>query len=519
MNLSKNALVVLRKRYLKKIKGKYESPETMFKRVAKNISKGSKRLEKEFYKVMRNLEFLPNTPTLRNAGRKLQQLAACFCLPVPDSIEEIFQSIKDLALIQKTGGGTGFSFSRLRPEGSRVGETGGIASGPVSFMKVFDAATAAIKEGGTRRGANMGTLRIDHPDIIKFITCKKLPNQLTNFNISVAITDKFMDALFKNKKYSLYNPHTKKYEGKLNAKKVFDLLCHMSWLNGEPGVIFIDTINKFNPTPKEKIEAVNPCSEQPLLPYESCVLGSINLTKFIKNKRVDYNKLKEVIKIAVNFLDNVIDKNKYPIPKIEKITKLNRKIGLGVMGWADLLIKLNIQYDSKDALKLAEKLMKFITTEARNISVELGKKKGSFPNFKKSIYFKQYKYLRNATLTTIAPTGTLSLIANCSSGIEPIFSKTFYHDVMEHTKLYERRKGKFKTAHQIKPEDHIRMQAAFQKYTDNAISKTVNLKKTATISDIKKIYLLAYKLRCKGIAVYREKSRPIQVLNICKTCK
>lgn len=513
MKLSKNAKIVLRKRYLKK----QESFESMFHRVAKNISNNNKNLEKEFYKIMSNLEFLPNTPTLRNAGRELQQLAACFVLPVEDSIEGIFQSVKDLALIQRTGGGTGFSFSRLRPEGSRVGETGGIASGPVSFMKVFDIATAAIKEGGTRRGANMGILRVDHPDIIKFITVKKDPRELTNFNISVAITDKFMQAVIKNKKYSLYDPHLKKVVGKLSARKVFDLLCHMSWLNGEPGVIFIDRINKFNPIKNTKIEATNPCGEQPLLPYESCVLGSINLKKFIKNNGIDYEKLKEVIKISVHFLDNIIDLNKYPIPEIEKVTKANRKIGLGVMGWADILIQLNIPYDSNRAIELAGRLTKFITAEAKAASIELAKKKGSFPNFKNSIY-KKYKHLRNATLTTIAPTGTLNLIADCSSSIEPIFSKTFYHNVMDNTKLYEKHNGLFKTAHEISPEWHVKMQAAFQKYTDNAVSKTVNLNKTAKVSDVKKIYLLAYKLGSKGIAVYREKSRPTQVLNVCKTC-
>lgn len=521
MKLSKNALIVLKKKYLKKTKNKYESPELMFKRIAKNIAKADKQklAEKEFYRVMTNLEFLPNTPAIRNAGRELQQLMACFALPVPDSIEGIFQSVKDLALIQKTGGGTGFSFSRLRPEGSKVGETGGIASGPVSFMKVFDAATAAIKEGGTRRGANMGILRVDHPDIIKFITAKKDPKVLTNFNISVALTDKFMKALQKNKKYHLIDPHTKRVAARLPAKKVFDLLCYMSWYNGEPGVIFIDRINKFNPIKGTKIEATNPCSEAPLLPYESCVLGSINLTKFIRNKQINYEKLEKVIKIAVHFLDNIIDINKYPVKEIEIQTKLNRKIGLGIMGWADLLIQMNIPYDSEQAVKLAENLMEFITNKARDASIELGRIKGSFPNFKKSIYYKKCKYLRNATVTTIAPTGTLNFIADCTSGIEPIFSRKFYHDVMEHTKLYESRSGRFKTAYEISPEWHVRVQAAFQKYTDQGISKTVNLKKTAKVSDIKKIFLLAYKLGSKSIAVYREKSRPMQVLNICEKCK
>ncbi len=527
MILSKNAEIVLKERYLKKIKGGYESAEAMFKRIAKNISKADKKYnqnpkesEREFYRVMSNFEFLPNSPTIRNAGRELQQLAACFVLPVEDSIEDIFQSVKDLALIQKTGGGTGFSFSRLRPEGSMVGETGGIASGPVSFMKVFDAATAAIKEGGTRRGANMGILRVDHPDIVNFITAKKNTNELINFNISIALTDKFMNAVIKNDRYDIYDPHLKKNIGKLNARKIFDLLCEMAWLNGEPGVIFIDRINKFNPTHDiGKIESTNPCAEQPLLPYESCVLGSINLTRFVDNKKINYNKLKNVVRIAVHFLDNVIDMNKYPTQKIEKMTKSNRKIGLGVMGWADLLIELGIPYDSDDAISLAESISKIITDEARKNSIELGKKRGSFPNFKNSVYSHKYKHMRNATVTTIAPTGTLNLIADCSSGIEPIFSRKFYHDIIGHTRIYEIRKGNFKTAHEISPYWHVKIQAAFQKYTDNAVSKTVNLKRSAKVSDVKKIFLLAYKLGSKGIAVYREKSRDAQVLNVCKVCK
>jgi len=520
MKLSKNAKIVLKQRYLKKIKGKYETPESMFRRIAKNIASADKKYnenykksEKEFYKIMTEFKFLPNTPALRNAGRKIQQLSACFVLPVEDSIEEIFESVKNLAIIQKTGGGTGFSFSRLRPKNSLVKETGGIASGPVSFMKVFDSATAAIKEGGIRRGANMGILRIDHPDILEFITAKKEPNSLNNFNISVALTDKFMQAIKKNQNYSLINPSTKKPLKKLNARKVFNLLCKMAWLNGEPGTIFIDKINKSNPTPKiGKIESTNPCAEQPLLPYESCVLGSVNLTKFIKENRLDYDELKKTIQIAVHFLDNVIDMNNYPIPEIEKITKSNRKIGLGIMGWADILVKLNISYDSEKAIKFAESLMKFFTYEARMASVNLAKKRGPFPNFKESIFYKKYSCLRNATVTTIAPTGTLNLIANCSSGIEPIFSKSFYHQVMSGKKLYEYREGNFKTAHEIKPKWHVKMQSAFQKYTDNAVSKTVNLKYNSPISEVKKIFLTAYEQGSKGIAVFRDKSRPKQVL-------
>jgi len=520
MKLSKNAQIVLKKRYLKKTKKGFEKPESMFRRIAKNIASAdklykqdSKKSEKEFYQIMTNLEFLPNTPTLRNAGRKMQQLAACFVLPVEDSIEDIFESVKNLAIIQKTGGGTGFSFSRLRPKNSSVKETGGIASGPVSFMKVFDSATAAIKEGGIRRGANMGILRIDHPDILEFITAKKDPHKLTNFNISVAITDKFMQAVKKNKSYSLINPQNKKQIKKLNARRVFNLLCKMAWSNGEPGVIFIDRINKYNPTPDiGKIEATNPCAEQPLLAYESCVLGSINLTKFIKNNHIDYIRLKQTIQIVVHFLDNVIDVSHYPILQIEKTTKLNRKIGLGIMGWADLLLKLNINYDSEEATKFAERLMEFISNEAREASEKLAKERGSFPNFEKSIYAKKYKHLRNATLTTIAPTGTLNLIADCSSSIEPVFSKIFFHEVMSGTKLYEKRRGLVKSAHEIKPEWHAKMQTAFQKYTDNAVSKTVNLKYDSKVSDVKKVFLIAYELGSKGIAVFRDKSRPKQVL-------
>lgn len=531
MKLSKNARIILEKRYLKRdSSGKViETPEKMFRRVAKNIASAdklydkranTKKTEEEFYKIMTNLEFLPNATTLRNAGRQLQQLASCFVLPVGDSMEEIFQSVKDLALIQKSGGGTGFSFSRLRPEGSRVGETGGIASGPVSFMKVFDSATAAIKEGGTRRGANIGILRVDHPDIESFITAKKDLSSLQNFNISVAITNKFMTALKEGKKYSLCDPHLKKEFKKVSAGKVFNLLCKMAWLNGEPGVIFIDKINKHNPTPRlGKIEATNPCAEATLLPYESCCLGSINLTKMIESGKINYDKLSKTVKVAVHFLDNIIDMNKYPLPEIERVTKANRKIGLGIMGFADMLIQLNIPYNSEQAVKTAEQIMSFIEKEAKKASKELAKKRGVFPNFKNSIYPKKKERLRNATLTTIAPTGTLSIIADCSSSIEPIFASSYIRTTSDNIKLKETNKNKILvTAHEISPEWHIKIQAAFQKYTDNAISKTVNLPSKATKSDVKKAFMLAYKMGCKGVAVYRYNSRKQQVLNICKKC-
>jgi len=461
-----------------------------------------------------------------------------------------------MALIQKSGGGTGFSFSRLRPEGSIVKETHGVASGPVSFMRVFDTATGAIKEGGTRRGANMGILRVDHPDILKFITAKKEIGVLSNFNISIAVTDKFMRVLKKNEKYNLVDPRTKKIVKKIKAKKVFDLIVEMAWRNGEPGIIFIDTINKYNPTPKlGKIEATNPCGEAPLLPYESCVLGSINLSKMVKNGEIDYDKLASTVKIGVHFLDNVIDMNKYPLPEIEKISKGNRKIGLGVMGFADMLIKLKIPYNSEKAVKVAGQVMKFINDESKKASVELAKTRGVFPNFKYSVYVKKGPKLRNAVTTTIAPTGTLSIIADCSSGIEPLFaliylrktantlkfveinslfkkniieeglySKTLMSLISERGTIQEikiipkRIQQLFVTAHDILPEWHIKIQAAFQKFTDNAVSKTVNLPKNATKKDVAKTFLLAYKLGCKGLTVYREKSRKGQILNICK-CK
>lgn len=573
LNLTQNALTVLQKRYLKKDEeGRVvETPEELFRRVAKHVASADliygktteevKRLEEEFYELMTSLDFLPNSPTLMNAGRRLGQLSACFVLPVDDSMESIFDAVKYAAIIHKTGGGTGFSFSRLRPKGDVVGSTKGISSGPVSFMTVFDSATEAVKQGGTRRGANMGMLRVDHPDIIDFITCKDNNQRLNNFNISVGLTEKFMNAVLTDSEFELINPRTKKVVGKLNAKDVFDKIVKQAWKNGEPGIVFLDRINASNPTPiLGEIESTNPCGEQPLMPYESCNLGSINLAKMVKQSsseaeqqnnsyEINWQKLKETTWKAVRFLDNVIDVNKYPLKMIEEMTKANRKIGLGVMGWADMLIQLRIPYNSDKAIRLAEEVMGFIQKEARNASIALAEERGTFPNYEHSVY-KDKIPLRNATVTTIAPTGSLSIIAGCSSGIEPLFAVSFVRNVMEGTKLIEvnpyfekeaKRLGLwnrelmeriaetgsisklreipdeikkiFVTAHDITPEDHIRMQAAFQKYTDNAVSKTVNFPNSATTMDVEKVFILAYKLGCKGVTVYRDGSREEQVLS------
>ncbi len=569
MKLTKNALKVLKTRYLlRDEKGKVtETPEEMFHRVAGAVASAERlyggdpgEWESKFYDAMSSLLFLPNTPTLINAGKDLGQLAACFVLPVDDSMKSIFNSLRDAALILQSGGGTGFSFSRLRPRSDIVKSTGGIASGPVSFMRIYNTATEVIKQGGARRGANMGILRIDHPDILEFIKIKRDEEELLNFNISISVTDAFMKSLRKKSTYSLLNPRSKKRAGKLNARKVFKEIVESAWETGDPGLVFIDRINKDNPTPHiGEIESTNPCGEQPLLPFESCVLGSINLSRILKEVRsqkktettssveIDWELLGYLVNLGVRFLDNTIDVNKYPVPEIEKMHKGNRKIGLGVMGWADMLIRLGIRYNSPEAFKLAGEMMSFIRKKARDASAELAGQRGAFPNFKGSIYdtpelpFKSG--LRNATTTTIAPTGSLSLIAGCSSGIEPLFAIAYKRLVLE-TELHEihpwflelAKKKKFYspalikrinkngnlrglkeiprdikrlfvTSHEISPEDHINVQAEFQKFTDNAVSKTVNLKKRATRDDVARAFLSAYEKGCKGITVFRYGSK------------
>ncbi|MCK4757868.1 MAG: vitamin B12-dependent ribonucleotide reductase [Thermoplasmata archaeon] len=556
MKISENAMTVLERRYLSRDdSGKVvEKPEDMFRRVAKNIAsaeanygqdkKKIKQIENKFYNLMADLDFLPNSPTLMNAGKDIQQLSACFVLPIGDSMESIFDSLKNAAMIHKSGGGTGFSFSRLRPKNDPVMSTSGVSSGPVSFMKVFNAATEAIKQGGTRRGANMGILRVDHPDIMEFIGCKEDLKILTNFNISVAVTDKFMKAAKKDGDYDLVNPRTGKPQEKKGAKEVFDKIASLAWKTGDPGMVFIDRINEFNPTPGVgEVESTNPCGEQPLLPYESCNLGSINLSNMLKDGEVDWDKLRDVVHLAVRFLDDVIDVNEYPLTEISEMTLANRKIGLGIMGWADILILLNMPYESTEAYKFAKKLMKFIQDEGWKASEKLAQERGTFPNFDKSI-FKDGRPVRNATVTTIAPTGTISMIADCSSGIEPIYSIAFVKTVMDNDALHyvhpffkqicEERgiytdeleqaivklgstsgipgfpsdlRALFMTAHEISPEGHVKMQAAFQKHIDNAVSKTVNLNEDATIEDIANIYMLAYEQGCKGITVYRDGCR------------
>ena len=573
--LTPNALRVLESRYLKKDEqGKIiETPQQLFQRVAANIASAESffnpsisddelfEIGEKFYKSMASLEFLPNSPTLMNAGGVLQQLSACFVLPVGDSMEEIFEAVKNTALIHQSGGGTGFNFSRLRPKGDLVKSTQGQSSGPLSFMNVFNAATEVIKQGGKRRGANMGILRVDHPDILEFITAKSEEGILNNFNISVALTDEFMEAVKKKKKYNLINPRDGQIQKQLDANKVFDLIVDYAWKNGEPGVIFIDRINKDNPTPKlGEIESTNPCGEQPLLPFESCNLGSINLSKMIKKKtarsknwEIDWEKLKQTTFNAVHFLDNVIEVNRYPLLKIEKLTKGNRKIGLGIMGFADMLIKLKIPYNSSKALTIGKNIMKFIQDQGRAASVELAKQRGVFPNFRDSIYNqKNMPRVRNATITTIAPTGTIGIIAGTSSAIEPIFAVAYtrkyvlgnqelievnpiFEEIAKERGFWSKKliedisiKGSvqdikevpadvkkiFVTALDIKPEDHIKMQAAFQKYVDNATSKTINFPYSASEDDIRKAYIMSYDLGCKGVTFYRNESRKQQVLNI-----
>ncbi len=564
LKLSVNAINVLERRYLlRNEEGKVvETPAQLFRRVANHIASAEtiynsnakiSEVEEEFASLLSRLDFIPNTPTLMNAGTRIGQLSACFVIPIEDSMTSIFDALKYMALVHKTGGGTGFSFSNLRPRGDIVKSTKGVASGPVSFMRVFNTGTEVIKQGGKRRGANMGILRVDHPDILEFITCKTRENFLNNFNISVAATDDFMKAVKQEREYTLINPRSGETVRKLKAADVFDLIVTMTWKTGDPGMIFIDRVNKHNPTPHlGQIEATNPCGEQPLLPFESCNLGSVNLSNMIVNGKIDFDRLRKTVRWAVRFLDNIIDINKYPAKKFEEMTKGNRKIGLGVMGFAEALIRLNIPYNSEEAVRISERFMRFIQKEARKMSIELGEERGSFLNFKGSLWEKKgYSHMRNATTTTIAPTGTISIIAGTTSGIEPLFAITFIRNVMEGTRLLEvnplfeeaaKREGfysedlmmkiakegsiqKFEeipekvrkifvTTFDISPEWHVRIQAAFQKYTDNAVSKTINFAHDASVEEVKKAYSLAHKLGCKGITVYRYGSKKEQVLYI-----
>ena len=567
--LTDNALAVLYRRYQAKDRegNVVEEPDQMFRRVSQNLAQADRRYgaddqevartEAEFYRVMVDLDYMPNSPTLMNAGRELQMLSACFVLPVEDSMEAIFETVKEATLVQKSGGGTGFAFSRLRPEGDIVGSTGGVASGPVSFMRAFDGATEAVKQGSTRRGANMGILHVTHPDIMKFITAKEDGKSIANFNISVAVTEDFMEKVKNGEEYDLLNPRTGKVQGRLNAKEVFDLLANMAWKTGDPGIVFLDRINRDNPNPQlGEIESTNPCGEQPLLPYESCNLGSINLARMVRFTRegaeVDKEKLASIISTAVHMLDNVIDMNDYPIREIEDMSHATRRIGLGVMGFSDLLVQLGIPYNSDEALSVAEDVMGFIQRQTNEASAKLAEDRGVFPAWEGSVYNNPDQGpIRNSAPTTIAPTGTISIISGCSSGIEPLFALSYVRNVMDNTRLVEGNpffeavakkegfysqqlmeevsetgslahvqaevpqwvKDVFVTSHDISPEWHVKMQAAFQRYTDNAVSKTINFPNSASVENIAGAYMLAYELGCKGITTYRDGSKENQVLS------
>ena len=566
MPISENARAVLERRYL--IRDEHgeavETVDELFHRVADAVAAADVRFDpladvadtaQSFYRMMTDLDFLPNSPTLMNAGRPLGQLSACFVLPVADSMEDIFDAIKNAALIHKSGGGTGFSFSRLRAKGSTVNSTGGVASGPISFMKVFNAATEAVKQGGTRRGANMGILRVDHPDILEFITCKNDTKEITNFNISVGLTEAFMEAAESGSEYELVDPASRRVTGRLNAREVFEAIVRSAWQTGEPGILFLDRLNKDNPCPGQgEIESTNPCGEQPLLPYEACNLGSINLVHHLRRTETGYAldraKLEQTIRTAVHFLDNVIEVNQYPLPEIDAMTKKTRKIGLGIMGFADMLLYLGIPYDSDEGVAMASQVMELVQTIGHQESQRLAQVRGPFPLFAESVY-RDGAPLRNATVTTIAPTGTLSIIAGVSSGVEPVFAYAYYRNVMDNTHLIETNqilrdkltelglysdelmrqiiehgslahvegipeavKRVFVCAHDVSPIWHVKMQAAFQQFTDNAVSKTVNFPNSATREEVAEVYRLAYELGCKGTTIYRDGSRDEQVLNI-----
>jgi ribonucleoside-diphosphate reductase alpha chain len=568
MELSRNAIKVLESRYLRRDKKRriIESPEGLFQRVAKSIAQAEKLFgnkngvgywEDEFLRLLASLDFLPNSPTLMNAGTNLGQLSACFVLPVEDTIEDIFESVKAMALIQRTGGGTGFSFSRLRPKSDFVSSTGGESSGPVSFMKIFDCATENIKQGGKRRGANMGVLRVDHPDIIEFVNSKLGEGVLRNFNLSVGVTDAFMDALRKDGDYELINPNTNKVTGKLKAKYVFDTICKAAWSCGDPGLLFLDTINKKHPLRYlGEIEATNPCGELPLLPYESCNLASINLSHMTEdsggNTRISWKKIRKTVHAVTRFLDNAIEVNNFPLSQVEEITKKNRKIGLGLMGFAEMLINLGISYDSVEAINIAEKVMSFINSEAIYASIKLAEERGCYPNWRKSAYAKEGRKMRNATVSSIAPTGTISIIAGTSASIEPLFAIAYRRShILENQTFsemnpifleYIKRMGIYRTeliedlivagnlkhleaipdmvkkifitALEIPYEQHIRVQAAFQKYVDNSVSKTINLTEDSEVEDVRNAYLLSYRLGCKGVTIFRQGSKKEQVLQL-----